>query len=67
VSKIQNLCTHVCKCNNDTCCNHSMNGEGRERGAVEGVNSCMIYLIHCKNPCKCCHVPPPITTIKEKK
>jgi hypothetical protein len=25
-----------------------------------------IYLIHCKNLCKCCSVPLPNTTIKEK-
>jgi hypothetical protein len=34
---------------------------------VEGVNSSMIYLIHCKNLCKCYNVPPPRTTIKKKK
>jgi hypothetical protein len=34
---------------------------------VEEVNSSMIYLIHCKNLCKCYSVPPPSTTIKEKK
>jgi hypothetical protein len=27
----------------------------------------MVYLIHCNNLCKCHNVPPPITTIKEKK
>jgi hypothetical protein len=27
----------------------------------------MIYLIHGKNLCKCHNVPPPSTTIKEKK
>jgi hypothetical protein len=27
----------------------------------------MIYLICCKNLCKCHSVPPPSTTIKEKK
>jgi hypothetical protein len=41
-------------------------GEGRRRRMVEEVNSCMIYLIHCDNLCKCHNVPPPITTIKEK-
>jgi hypothetical protein len=35
-------------------------------GRVEGVNSSMIYLIHCKDLCKCHNVPPPITTIKKK-
>jgi hypothetical protein len=29
-----------------------------------GVNSCMIYLIHCKNLCKCSSVPLLSTTIK---
>jgi hypothetical protein len=35
---------------------------------VEGVNSNMIYFIHCKNlfNSKCHNVPPPGTTIKEK-
>jgi hypothetical protein len=33
---------------------------------VEGVNSNMIYSIHCKNLCKCHNVPPVSTTIKEK-
>jgi hypothetical protein len=34
---------------------------------VEGVNSSMIYLIYCKNFCKCHNVPPPRKTIKGKK
>jgi hypothetical protein len=32
---------------------------------VEGVNSSMIYLIYCKNFCKCHHVPP--VRIRKKK
>jgi hypothetical protein len=40
---------------------------GNEEGSVQKVNSCMIYLIHCSNLCKCHNVPPHITTIKEKK
>jgi hypothetical protein len=43
-------------------------GEGmKESGG--GVNSNMIYLIHCKNLCKCiCHnAPPHSTTIKGEK
>jgi hypothetical protein len=32
-----------------------------------GVNSSMIYLIFCKNICKCHNVPPPRTAIKKKK
>jgi hypothetical protein len=42
-------------------------GVGGKKRVVEGVNSCMIYSIHCKNLCKCHSVPPPSTTIKEKK
>jgi hypothetical protein len=33
------------------------------KSAVEGVNASMIYLMHCKNLCKCYDVPPPSTTI----
>jgi hypothetical protein len=36
------------------------------RKAVERVNSSIIYLIHCKNFCKCHNVPPPSTTIKKR-
>jgi hypothetical protein len=36
-------------------------GEGmKESGG--GVNSSVIYLIHCKKLCKCCNVPSPHTT-----
>jgi hypothetical protein len=31
-----------------------------------GVNSCMIYLIHCKNLSKYYSIPSPSTIIKEK-
>jgi hypothetical protein len=34
---------------------------------VEGVNSSMIYLIYCKNFCKCHNVPSFNTTIKKLK
>jgi hypothetical protein len=34
---------------------------------VEEVKSCMIYLIHYNNLCKCHNILLPITTIKEKK
>jgi hypothetical protein len=34
---------------------------------VDEVSSSMIYMIHCKNLCKCHNVSPSITTIKEKK
>jgi hypothetical protein len=33
---------------------------------VEGVNSSMIYLIHCKNLCKC-HIVLSTSTIRKKK
>jgi hypothetical protein len=41
----------------------------RSIGGVEGVNSNMIYLIHCKNllKCKCHDLLPSSTTKKEKK
>jgi hypothetical protein len=29
------------------------------------MNSRMIYLIHCKNICKCYNIPPPNTIIKK--
>jgi hypothetical protein len=32
---------------------------------MEEVNSTMIYLIYCKNFCKCHHVLPASTTIKK--
>jgi hypothetical protein len=41
-------------------------GGGRIKENSEGVNSSMIYLIQCKNFCKCHNVPPPSTTIKNK-
>jgi hypothetical protein len=40
-------------------------GEAEITRAVEGVNSSMIYLIHCKNLCKC-HNISPLSTIKKK-
>jgi hypothetical protein len=40
---------------------------GRGDEAVERVNSNMIYLIHCKNLCKCYMYPPPSTTVKKIK
>jgi hypothetical protein len=30
------------------------------------VNSSIIYLIYCKNFCKCYYVSPPSTTVKER-
>jgi hypothetical protein len=28
VDMVQKMCTHACNCNNDNCCNYSMNEEG---------------------------------------
>jgi hypothetical protein len=33
---------------------------------VKGVNSSVMYLIHCKNLCKCHNVLPTCATVKEK-
>jgi hypothetical protein len=41
--------------------------EGRMRERSEGGNSIMMYLIHCKNLCKCYNVPTPRTKKKEKR
>jgi mannose/cellobiose epimerase-like protein (N-acyl-D-glucosamine 2-epimerase family) len=66
VNMLQKICTHVSKRKNDTCWNYSRNREkGRWRRMIEEVNSCMIYLPHCKNLHKCYNVPPP-KKIKEK-
>jgi hypothetical protein len=40
---------------------------GSMKESSVGVNSRMIYSIHCKKICKCHNVPPPSTTIKGKK
>jgi hypothetical protein len=42
-------------------------GGGELRLAVEGVNSSVVYLIHCKNPCKCHNIPPTHHSNKEEK
>jgi hypothetical protein len=42
-------------------------GEEGQRRMMEGVNSSVIYSIHCKNFCKCHNVPPPSITIKTNK
>jgi hypothetical protein len=40
----------------------------RIRGrAMEGVNSSIIYLIHCKNICKFYNVSSPSTIIKKRR
>jgi hypothetical protein len=40
-------------------------GRRNEGEELEGVNSSMIYLIHCKNLCKSYTVSPSNTTIKK--
>jgi hypothetical protein len=63
VNMVQILCIHVCKWKNEICWNCSRNqGRGIKKNG-EGVDSSMIYLIHCRNFCKCHNVPPPSTTI----
>jgi hypothetical protein len=42
-------------------------GNGDEGEQWMGVNSNMIYLIHCKYLCKCYNLPTPSTTITKKK
>jgi hypothetical protein len=65
------MCTHVSKCKNDTCWNYSRNQQmGRRREEwwkriTEGLNSSIIYLMHCNNLCKCHNVPPPIAIINK--
>jgi hypothetical protein len=41
-------------------------GRGMIKERVEGVNSSIIYLLHCKNFCKCHNVTPPRTTRKKE-
>jgi hypothetical protein len=41
-------------------------GGGGMKESSGGVNSNMIYLIHCKNLCKCHNVYPPSRKIKNK-
>jgi hypothetical protein len=43
-----------------------MGRRGKKGEWWRGVNSSMIYLIYCKNFCKCHNVPPPSTIIKNK-
>jgi hypothetical protein len=47
--------------------NHISAYEGGDKGRSVGGNSSTIYLIYCKNFCKCHNVPPPSTTIFFKK
>jgi hypothetical protein len=44
-----------------------MGGKGDKGEWWRGWMQSMIYLIHCKNLCKCHSVPPPSTIVKEEK
>jgi hypothetical protein len=43
------------------------NGGGGDKRETGRTNPSIIYVIHCKNLCKCHKVPLPSTTIKENK
>jgi hypothetical protein len=60
MNTIQKICTHVRKWKSDYLLK-LFQGSGEEgwRKKVEEVNSCMIYLIHCKNQCEFHNVPHP--------
>jgi hypothetical protein len=64
VNMVQKLYAHVCKCKNCTCSNY-FRKEGRViKRSGEGVNSCIIYLIHYKNFCKCHYIPTQHNNLK---
>jgi hypothetical protein len=66
---VQLLGTRVCKWKNETLKLFQEWGEGRikENGrGMEGLNSSMMYLIYCKNFCKCHNVPHPTHTHTHK-
>jgi hypothetical protein len=68
VNMVQILYTHVSKWKNDPVETISgIGGEEGERRMVEAVNSCMIYVIYCKNFGKCHNVPLLSTTMKNTK
>jgi hypothetical protein len=64
---VEILSTHVCKWKNETCYNYSRSGGGDiiENGGRSKDN--MIYMIYCKNLCKCDNVLPAQQKIKKKK
>jgi hypothetical protein len=65
MNTVQKMCTHECKCTNITYWKYFRNGGWVIK--VEGMNSRMMHLIHCKNFNKCHNIPPPSTTIQKKK
>jgi hypothetical protein len=60
---VQIMYIHVCKCKNDTGWNCSRNWGWGMKESSGGGEFNMIYLIHCKNLCKCYSVPSPNTII----
>jgi hypothetical protein len=67
MNTLQIMYSHACKHRHDNCWNCSRSqGKGGWGQQWRGVNASMIYLIHCKNLCKCYNVPPCRTAIKNK-
>jgi hypothetical protein len=65
------ISSHFTVCAQDLCDGkmipvETIPGMRRIRENVEGVSSSVIYLIYCKNMCKCCNVLPSSTMIKKK-
>jgi hypothetical protein len=58
VNIVQTLCTQVWKLTNETCLIYSRNVGGVEKHNDGGYNSSTIYLIYCKNNCKCHNILP---------
>jgi hypothetical protein len=64
---VQETCTHICKCKIWYLSKLLQElGDRRIKRTIEGMNSCMTYLIYWKNLCKWNNVSPPSKTIKEK-
>jgi hypothetical protein len=56
---VQILCTHVCKWKMRPVETIPGMGGGGDKEEHGGMNSSMMYLIHCKNFCKCHNAPQP--------
>jgi hypothetical protein len=59
------MCKSVCKWKIVSVETTPAMGRGEIKDNDVGVNSTLIYLIYCKNFCKCYSVPPLSTTIKK--
>jgi hypothetical protein len=51
LNTIQKMCTLACKCNNDTCCNCSLN-QGRKDKESCGGGEFKYDIVDCKDLCK---------------